>query len=83
VRLTTAINNTFKLYLDDMTMAPVTALGTTGMSVIAFPGIVASSTSDAYTLSTANNFAGRIQTVFSRFFGRQLPSATSPTIADT
>ena len=83
VRLTTAINNTYSLYIDDMTLARVTALGSTGMSVVSFPGVVASATSDAYTLSTANNFAGRIQTLFARFFGRQLPSSGSPTIADT
>lgn len=83
VALTTAINNTYKLYLDEMTLATVTPLGNTGLSAILFAGESASAESDAYTLSTTNNFSGRIQTLMKRFFGYQLPSNAVPTISDT
>ena len=83
VALTTAINNTFKLYLDEMTLASVTPLASTGLSAVLFSGPQASAVTDAYTLSSTNNFAGRIQKLFQRFFGFQLPSANSPTISDT
>jgi hypothetical protein len=83
VRLTTAINNTYKLYIDEMTLATVRQLGNTGLYAALFPGVAASATADAYTLSSTNDYTGRIQTLFMRFFDRQLPSSGSPTISDT
>lgn len=83
VGLTTAINNTYKLYLDEMTLAGVTQLGTTGLAAVLFAGPQASATTDAYTLSSTNDFGGRIQTLMRRFFNYQLPSAGMSTISDT
>jgi hypothetical protein len=82
-RLTTAINNTYKLYIDDMTLSPVRQLGTTGLYACVFPGLSPSAATDAYTLSSTNDYSGRIQSLFMRFFERQLPSSGTPTISDT
>jgi hypothetical protein len=82
-RLTTAINNTYKLYIDDMTLAPVRQIGNTGLYGVLFPGAAASDVSDSYSLSSTNDYDGRIQSLFMRFFERQLPSSGSPTISDT
>lgn len=81
--LTTAISNTSKLYLDEMTLTTPTAIGSTGLSAVLFSSPQAMLPTDAYTLSSANNFAGRIQKTFVRFFQRQLPSSASPSISDT
>jgi hypothetical protein len=83
VRLTTAINNTFKLYIDEMTLASVQQVGNTGLYATLFPGAATSAITDAYTLSSTNDFTGRIQSMFMRFFDRQLPSNNTPTISDT
>jgi hypothetical protein len=81
--VTTAISNTGKLYLDEMTIASPTSIGATGLSAILFSHPKPILPTDSYTLSTANNLAGRIQKTFFRFFQRQLPSSASPSISDT
>ena len=83
VRLTTAINNTFKLYIDEMTLASVQQISNTGLYAALLPGAAASATTDAYALSSTNDYTGRIQSMFMRFFDRQLPSSNTPTISDT
>lgn len=79
VAATVAINSAKNIYFDNLTLAPARAVS--GFYAAAFPG-VAPTSSQVYSIAATNNYAGRLQTAFMRFFGVQLPSSGTPTIAD-
>jgi hypothetical protein len=81
------------LFLDNMTLAPLTQLYPGGPGIIIVQADSNWSVGDGFTLTTTNNFGGAsnvstFQWLFERLFGMNLkglllPSAGSPTIADT
>jgi hypothetical protein len=68
------------LYVDDIGIAPVSYGGGAGVAVVR--GTTAFVRTDKFTF-TVSNSEGVFQRAFRQFFGVQLPSAGSPTIADS
>lgn len=90
IRITTAISNTSSLYLDAVQLAEMTELYPGGPLAAAFAGSTRLRTTDEFTITCANNYAGEFQKWFNRNFdmaslGLLLPSDTggSETIADS
>ena len=79
IRTTSALANTRKLYFDQVTIVPATAVGGFYAAVIA--GDPPTSTQE-YSIAATNDYSGKFQTMMMRYFNRQLPSSGSPTIAD-
>lgn len=72
--------NAKNLYIDDVGMAPVSFGG--GVGVAAVRGTTEFGHGDKFTFTVANT-EGVFQRAFRQMFGAQLPSAGSPTIADS
>lgn len=90
IRVSTAISNTSSLYLDAVQIKEMTALYPGGPLAAAFAGSTRLRTTDTFTITTTNNYAGEFQKWFQRNFdmaslGLLLPSDTggSETIADS
>lgn len=81
--LTTAINASEILYVDEMMIWEAGVLRN-GVIVARYP-VDQPLITEEYTLAMTNNYAGKIQTLWMRAFGQQLPSATSgaETVTDT
>lgn len=77
LRLSVAIPVTKVLYLDDCLLIRMAQLYQGGPLVALAANDQLVQPTDRYEIDVANNFAGELQTYFSRIFGRQLPSATS------
>jgi hypothetical protein len=69
------------LYFDDLVLAQPTVFGNTQYALVRGP--IDFVYSDAFTVTTANNYAGLFQTFFGRFYNALLPSSGSPSISDT
>lgn len=72
--------NAKNLYIDDLGLAPVSYGGGVGVAVVRGTSLFAKR--DKFTFTVANS-EGVFQKAFRQVFGVQLPSAGSPTIADS
>lgn len=93
LRMSTALSSGSSLYLDHLAFAPVTVPYPGGPGVAVFGGSTAFAATDAWSVAVANDRGGAsdnatFQALFDRLYdmrglGLQLPSASSPTQADT
>lgn len=77
MKLTTALQNTKKIYIDEVCLAVMSQLYTQGPSVAVFRGSTAFITEDYFTLTTANT-AGGFQRLFDRLFDMRSLSLLLP-----
>lgn len=92
-RVSTAISSGSNLFVDDLALGFMTALYAGGPSIAIFSGSTQWVAGDGFTIGTTNSRGGAsylstFQAMFDKFFGMRalgllLPSAGSPTIADT
>jgi hypothetical protein len=84
IKATTAITNTKVVYIDDVILAQGTQAYTGGPFVVLFANDRDLQADDRYVITVANDWGGKIQTWFWRWFGRLLPSDTggAETITD-
>lgn len=96
VRLSTALDNAKSVYIDDLAMCVPTQLYVGGPYIAAFRGATDLLKNDTWTVAVSNTMgnvwttqsAGQFQSLFNIYFnmregGFQLPSASSPTTADS
>ena len=90
IRLSVAIDNAKSLYIDDLGQIQATELYTGGPYVAIFTGATATVKADTFSIAVSNNWGGKFQKTFERYFGmrslgQQLPSATGggETISDS
>ena len=92
IRFSANVANTSQVFVDDVVIAEMPQLHTGGLAFQILGGTDRYALGDLYTAAVTNNSTisdGGIQQEFERFFGigsrhgLALPSATSPTIADT
>jgi hypothetical protein len=88
IRLTTTLPTGNNLYIDRAVFSGMSSLYLGGPYVACFSSAVNPIRGDAWTLAVANDYAGKIQRMFDRFFGMAandliLPSSASPTISDS
>lgn len=93
IHLSTALSTGTTLYIDDVAMVEMTQLYEGGPLISMFAGSTKFIVDDTFTLTVTNDrggstYGGDFQTMFDRFFDMrskklQLPSASSPTIANT
>ncbi len=67
--------------VDDVAVAPAVNFG--GVYYALFRGSIDFLAGDAFTITTASDYGGVIQSFFARFYDVALPSSGSPTIADS
>lgn len=82
VAMSTGLSNTGVLYFDRLSILPAIQYLETGLYLALVGSTQPIVSTDAYTLETANNFAGKFQSAFHRFFNFQLPTSGSPSISD-
>lgn len=89
VRLSTALDNTKTVNIDNLTLAPATQAYQGGPWLMIVPGSFRSAIGDVHSVAVANDQAGEFQAYFQRCFnirsyGLQLPSdnAAGETISD-
>ncbi len=82
VEWTTATGNSGKsVYFSGLNLVePVVHNGT---QFIITRGVTDFTVGDEFVITTSNDYAGKFQTWFGRFYGIQLPSSGSPTISDS
>ena len=92
IRFSANVANTSQVFVDDVVIAEMPQLQTGGLAFQILGGTDRYALGDSYTAAITNNSTisdGGMQQEFERFFGigsrygLALPSATSPTIADT
>lgn len=88
LRLTTALSNTKNLFVDNLSLTPMTELYAGGPWVAAVSGSVPFSTDDLFGIDIANNRAGKWQEFFNRVCGMAgrrllLPASGTTLIADS
>lgn len=81
VKVTNTLTNTKNIYIDDVYVQPGYWFG--GLCVATVPGSSRTCVQDRWTFTVANDRAGKFQSFWARYFGRQLPSSGTPTISDT
>jgi hypothetical protein len=92
-RVSTGISSGTSVFIDRLAITPLVALYPGGPGAAVFSGATHFITNDAFTITTTNNYGGAsnlgsFQILFERLFdmsglGLLLPSASSPTIADS
>jgi hypothetical protein len=88
IRCSTTLPNTRKVFVENVVIAPATQLYTGGPFVAVFCGPAGPGVSDVWTITTANNYAGKTSWAMERNFnlrerGLTVPHvAASPTITD-
>ena len=83
IRASTAITSGMNIFIDSAILRQVRTLSSRiGLMALAFEGVSEADVADNYVFDVANDYAGRFQTYFTKLYGRQLPSAAAPTIAD-
>ena len=80
VRWSGTPTTTKQLWIDDMTISPVTYGG--GLGIVPVRGSIPFVRNDYFTWTVTNDEAGIFQRMFRQMFGVQLPSNAVPTIAD-
>lgn len=75
------LNAAKSVYLSGSAVRLATMHGGTAYAI--FRGAADFLVGDEFEVVTANNYAGKFQTWFGRFFGAQLPSSGSPNISDS
>jgi hypothetical protein len=88
VRASTALTSGESVYLDRLALTPATQLYAGGPYAAAFSGATKFVLNDSFTIGVSNNYGSAFQKLAERLFGMralglQLPSASSPTIADS
>lgn len=81
VKATGALTAGRKIYVDDVFVQPMYYFG--GVAMAWVPGANRASIRDKYSFTVSNSRAGKFQSFFGRYFGRQLPSITTGTIDDS
>lgn len=88
VSISTALTSGESMYIDELAMTEAAQLYTGGPYFAAFRGATDALLGDGWNVTIANNNLGIFQTMFEQLFGMralglQLPSAGSPTIAES
>lgn len=89
IKLTTALDNTVNVFVDDMAMAQPKRLYPGGPTAAVFASSLNKAiVGDSLTLTVTNKYDGQWQQAFQRLFnmtqlGLQIPSSGSPTISDS
>ena len=88
IRLSTALTSTHTVYIDHVALTPATRLYAGGPYVGLFSGSTNFLLDDQFTVAIANNYGSKWALLLERLFGLRdlglaIPSAASPTIADT
>ena len=88
LKLTTAITSGKTVYLDELAIVQAATTYPGGPLVAAFAGRLPAAIGDAWTITVSNDFAGKFQNDFNRFFGMAdlgllLPVTGSTLIADS
>jgi hypothetical protein len=81
IKWTGTPTNAKNLWVDDIYVQPMTYFG--GVAVAYVPGATRALRGDRWSFTVANDRAGKFQSVWARWFGRQLPSSGAPNIADS
>lgn len=87
IALTTPLPSGTSLFIDRLAMAQPTVMYQGGPSIAAFSGASALIRGDSFSIDVHNDYAGKFQRTFERFFNMRqlnllLPSSDSPTISD-
>jgi hypothetical protein len=82
VRLSTALDNSKFVLIDDLALAIPTPAYTNGPYIAIFTGSVATVIGDSYTATIANDFGGNFQKLFERWFQMRSNSLQLPYVLD-
>jgi hypothetical protein len=88
IALSTALTASSNLYIDHVAFTAPISFYRGGPNIAVFSGNINFISGDNYTLIPTNDYGGKFQILFDRFFnmkqlGLLLPSSNSPTILDS
>lgn len=81
IEVSDTLDNAKSIFVDDVMLLEATYHG--GIAAAVVPGVTPFAVDDAFTVSVANDDAGKFQRFFRQKYGFQLPSASSPAISES